>query len=112
MSRLLTDSEGALQCHLHDSGHNGVTGVLTQPNRNDVLEHCKMLRNNEHLQKDLEFGRLVCNMPVIDLHHWTNKYPKLADYSDPKGRRAFWLKFLASSDGAPYLVRRKKDGRV
>jgi len=111
MSKLLVNSDGVLNCHLHSS-REGITGVLTQPSREVILEHNQTLRNNEHLQKDLSFGRLVCNMPVLDLMHWTKLYPLLGDYSNPKARRKEWLRFLASSEGTPYLVRTKKQGRV
>jgi len=112
MSKLTSSTDGVLVNTLHQTGHSEVTGVLHQPSENAILEYNSELRKMADLQKDLSFGRLVANIPMIGWMELTRKYPKLVDYSNPLARRKEVLRVLSMTENRKYLVRPMKRGKV
>ena len=111
MSKLLTkmfsQTDGVLVNTLHCTGHNEVTGVITQPSQKLILQRNAELRKNPGSLRDLSFGRQIASIPLLDYLALRAKYPKLADRSDAKRYSAELIRVLKMPENKEFLVRNK-----
>lgn len=111
MGKVLQFSDEVLTTTIHDTGYDELTGVVTQPSQNMILKRNQELRNNPGALRDLSFGSLVASIPFVDYFGLRQKYPELRS-PDAKIRSKKMIQILKSLEGAEYLVKNKKQGRI
>ena len=74
--------------------------------RKAILNHNKTLRNNEDLQQDLSFGRVVAQIPFEDYYALCKMYPELSTPGHPD-RQKIIMQVLNSPEGYGYRIREK-----
>lgn len=99
---------GAYKQEWFYSPHEKLTRIKhSNTEEKNILEGNKILRDLDH--RKLEWGRLAARVPDPPTDHYLMCIHKW-DLHNPIGpvKRANWIKFLKSSDGAPYRVIDKK----
>ena len=94
--------------YYEQSGHT-VTRCLVQPERPQVLEAIKTIRN-EGIVEDRPGirGRWCLSIPFADWE-WLKRHPKWCELTshDRDTRHKAWMRFMNHPDSAPFRVRDK-----
>jgi len=96
------DADAVMVRELYAEPDGTVVARLHQPSRQAILEHNARSRI-EHPRRELTFGRLVLNIPLVDRERLRATHPEL-DAPDAETRRRAWLKFITSAEALPFKV--------
>lgn len=100
-----TIGDGVLEREFkYDAHDDTIVSILKQRDRKKILERNQRLRNNESLQKDLSWGRMVASIPFEDFEVLKHKYPELANEAHPDHQKVL-MRVLNSPEGFQYRLR-------
>lgn len=97
-------SDGVLRRDFRYSPHSDeVNSRLEQSSRDAILNYNRRLRNEGVVGKGLEWGRMVAQIPLVDLEVLKFKYPELQDERHPDYQKTL-MKILSGPEGLKYRI--------
>jgi len=96
------DADQVLVRELYAEPDGTLSSRLHQPSRQAILEHNARSRI-EHPRRELTFGRMVLNIPLLDRERLRHTHPDL-DHPDAETRNRAWRLFIQSAEALPFKV--------
>lgn len=96
-----SDGDGVMERHVFREPDGTISSVLRQPSRDAIMSQIQ--RHRLGVQRKLDWGRMIMQIPEVDLARIKDKYPELKA-PDAETRNRAWASFIASSESTPYKV--------